>query len=428
VIDNERAKIVNDLVFTGCVDSAERFERPWVPTGARNGTGETLITDRQISVLKLNDCANPEGPINLEARPDREIAGNSVNRGFRQANLTIKNDFYRGNLVYQAVEGVRMGVNHLKPKEIPPPVLRASAIQSGSNSTGTDTQLLRETVASALKKEPVNSFEVPEEALQLPDRNKREWSPIRFELSVQGGWLRYAGNNLDREGLTLIPLQPDLPMYGFTFQSTQHNGWSIGTSVTLNTFRHFSNEFAFTYNRGKYRIGAGITSVPPDPDQNGYQEETTGLLTRQLQYNLMYNIRPREKRFIPYVAAGPVLQLTNITDAPFKSPRGVYRVGLRNVGLFLAAYNFGSTPPLDGGGVFQFGFQYGGGLKYRFSRHWLVRLDFRETLTSDPNFIDRSINITPPLESDPYSIERIRYQQAGAYRQQRLTLGFSFGF
>ena len=32
-IDNERSKIVNDLVFTGCVDSLDMVERPWVPQG-----------------------------------------------------------------------------------------------------------------------------------------------------------------------------------------------------------------------------------------------------------------------------------------------------------------------------------------------------------------------------------------------------------
>ena len=30
-IDNERAKLVNDLIQTGCVDAAELIERPWVP-------------------------------------------------------------------------------------------------------------------------------------------------------------------------------------------------------------------------------------------------------------------------------------------------------------------------------------------------------------------------------------------------------------
>ncbi|MEO8736268.1 MAG: LssY C-terminal domain-containing protein, partial [Edaphobacter sp.] len=33
-IDNERSKIVNDLKFTGCVDSMDMVPRPWVPTDA----------------------------------------------------------------------------------------------------------------------------------------------------------------------------------------------------------------------------------------------------------------------------------------------------------------------------------------------------------------------------------------------------------
>jgi hypothetical protein len=50
-IDNERSKIVNDLIFTGCVDHAELFPRPWVPHDASNATGEVLHTDRRVAVV-----------------------------------------------------------------------------------------------------------------------------------------------------------------------------------------------------------------------------------------------------------------------------------------------------------------------------------------------------------------------------------------
>lgn len=81
-IDNERAKIVNDLVFTGCVEGAELFPRPWVPKDAKNATGEPLITDGSIAVLQLNECTNPEHAINLEARPDIPAKEMSLKEAF----------------------------------------------------------------------------------------------------------------------------------------------------------------------------------------------------------------------------------------------------------------------------------------------------------------------------------------------------------
>ena len=103
-------------------------------------------------------------------------------------------------------------------------------------------------------------------------------------------------------------------------------------------------------------------------------------------------------------------------------------MGLRNVGLIRAAYNFGSSPPLDGGGIFQFAFQYGGGFKYRFSRRWLVQLDYRETLGPQPDFVGRSFHVDDAEDSDPYVINVERTRADALLRQQRTSLGFSFTF
>ncbi|MBZ5619362.1 MAG: LssY C-terminal domain-containing protein [Acidobacteriia bacterium] len=53
-IDRERAKVVNDLLFTGLVQSLEFVERPNVPQKAQNATGDNLETDARIAVLLLN--------------------------------------------------------------------------------------------------------------------------------------------------------------------------------------------------------------------------------------------------------------------------------------------------------------------------------------------------------------------------------------
>ncbi len=195
----------------------------------------------------------------------------------------------------------------------------------------------------------------------------------------------------------------------------------------MNSWRYFSNEFSFDYQRGKYRAAAsfsGFNGQPPVP----YQEETTGLLTNQFGYATLINLRPRDKRLRPYVAVGLAFQLLHITDAPFKSAGGIFNVGLKNVGLILAAYNFANEPPLNGGGVFQFGFQYGGGVKFRFSRRWLGKVDYRETLSPQPNFIERSITIDKPEPGDPFVLNYAADRPAGPLREQRLTAGIGFVF
>jgi hypothetical protein len=50
-IDGERAKVVDDLLFTGLVKSLALVDRPEVPTSATNATGDVLQTDGRMAVL-----------------------------------------------------------------------------------------------------------------------------------------------------------------------------------------------------------------------------------------------------------------------------------------------------------------------------------------------------------------------------------------
>jgi LssY C-terminus len=64
-IDNERAKVVDDLSFTGCIDRAALLTRnsldiQQAPKAAR------LITDGQIAALRLNDCSSPKTMVGVE--------------------------------------------------------------------------------------------------------------------------------------------------------------------------------------------------------------------------------------------------------------------------------------------------------------------------------------------------------------------------
>lgn len=116
-IDDERSKVVHDLVFAGCVDGAELVDRPHVPRDARNGTGEPLVTDRQIAVLRINDCRAPHlATASLDPEPVRSH-GNLVQRGSRQVCLSLHSDLIRNNVGWQAFTVTRYGVNRLRGRK-----------------------------------------------------------------------------------------------------------------------------------------------------------------------------------------------------------------------------------------------------------------------------------------------------------------------
>jgi hypothetical protein len=52
-IDRERAKVVNDLMFTGLVKGLSLVDRPGIPSDAYNATGDRLITDGRLAVIEF---------------------------------------------------------------------------------------------------------------------------------------------------------------------------------------------------------------------------------------------------------------------------------------------------------------------------------------------------------------------------------------
>ena len=173
----------------------------------------------------------------------------------------------------------------------------------------------------------------------------------------------------------------------------------------MNTSRWVSSEFGYHIQRGKYRLEQ--FDIPGDIDEGlGYVTRRVGLATRQFEYNLLVHARPRESRWRPYIAAGPVLQLIHLTDAPVKRAPRAFRLGLQNIGLLKAAFDFGRTPPLDGGGIFQIGLQYGAGVKFRVHPRITMRFDFRETWSKNPEFIRDSYVEKQPPSSLPPTITR----------------------
>jgi opacity protein-like surface antigen len=419
-IDNERAKVVNDLIFTGCVSHVQLVTRPWIPKDAKNGTGEDLITDGRIAVLQLNDCLGPQ------AKPEPAgdalpVHGNRADRVSRQTVLTLKNNILRDNVGVMAYSGIRTGITEMKKKDTPRATRSMDVDGEKYTIKGTDGHQDDYTFSSS------SIARSTPETIDQVDR----WRPPSVEIGFRASWLVYGGGNGGAIGFILDSINPPGDQIVIALGNSMHNGWNLGGSVTLDSQKYFSQEFSYNYSFSTFRLG--LTVVDNDSTsatvQNAFAFADTGLRTSQVSYNLLIHMRPKTSRLRPYFAVGPALQLMHLDDAPIKKAPNYFKLGLSNIGLLSAAYNFGSTPPLEGGGIFQPGFNYGGGVRYRITPRWMFRLDYRETLVSQPDFWTKSkASILSGIELDNATLTYVGPVLAGPMRQQRIGGGLSFTF
>lgn len=103
LIDNERAKVLNDLAMTACVEAATLMTRD--TSDGRDRTELSIKTDGKVAVLRMNNCLNP-----------RTIAVESVKSRLRgrtraaQTLIALRNDLIRINpisLTYSTVRALR---------------------------------------------------------------------------------------------------------------------------------------------------------------------------------------------------------------------------------------------------------------------------------------------------------------------------------
>jgi LssY-like putative type I secretion system component LssY/outer membrane protein with beta-barrel domain len=417
-IDNERAKVVNDLIYTGCVTGVQLVTRPWLPKDAKNGTGEELVTDGRIAILRLNDCEHPLNAIDHSGIAAVRTHGNRFDRSTRQTVLTLKNNILRDNVGVMAYSGVRYGLDSKKHKESGPE--RQMDVEGEEYTIDTNYNRRDD---YELQSRPAQGKSV----LEKPG----VWAPPTVEFGLRGGFLGYYGGNGGAVGYILTGPNPD-DVLALVLGNSLHDGWTIGGSVTLNPQKYFSHEFTYDYSFTEFNLGLAVIGN----DSTSQQEiallvfDPSDLRTSQFTYNLLYNFRPKTSRLRPYVAAGPSLQLMHLADAPIKKAPGWFRLGLGNIGLISAAYNFGSDPPLDGGGIFRAGFNYGGGIRYRMTPRWMIRADFRETLIAQPDFWSKSQEeIEGGIDMDPgTTLAVVGPVLDGPMRQDRITMGVSFTF
>jgi opacity protein-like surface antigen len=237
--------------------------------------------------------------------------------------------------------------------------------------------------------------------------------------------------SLSLEDIQLVSSDLSKPEYELILTDLVNSGWSAGGTVTINTWKHFSNEFSYFRQQGKYEFDAlTFTSHPGDENEDeNLDPQRVGITTRQFEYNLLAQLRPPTSRWRPYIAAGPVFQLIALVDSPLKKPAGPFSLGLKNIGLIKAAFDFGNTPALDGGGIFQFGLQYGAGIKYRLTPHTMLRADYRETWSANPDMIKSSYVGHESLDVDEtYTTDVLTVKPLSKFLEDRFTIGIGFAF
>jgi hypothetical protein len=109
-IDGERALVVRELTYGGCVKSVSYVERPETITSVRSTMGEVMVTDGAVAVVTLQDCRPTLPEADLSVKPRRYKPSNIVFRYIRRQILTYRNDVYRENCIYGAYALVRVTV------------------------------------------------------------------------------------------------------------------------------------------------------------------------------------------------------------------------------------------------------------------------------------------------------------------------------
>jgi hypothetical protein len=359
-IDNERDKIVNDLLFSGCVDGLEMVERARVPHVTFNATGDRLRTDGRAAVLHLTNCAQQPETESAGILPSGAL-GNPLTRGVRQFDLTMRNAILRDNVCWQAYRGGRMiwKVAHRNP-----------AVQSSSLSL-LPTEETEEGAHLAVS-ESLGSYGNPTETrrTRLPE----------LALSVSAGQFR----SMALGSLFLAWQDPDtsdVAVYEYPLHIEP--GVTLGMSVTLRPSHLFSQTLFFGTTQANLITGEGA-----DAQVDRVQIRSTG-------YQTEWNLAPARWRLRPFVTGGATLTSYRFKNIKLSKKNGVFQFGLRRVGTIVNAFNSAQVAPMDGGKIFNPGFSYGGGFKFRISRLMEWRAEYRETYARDPDFFNaQSTNLT----------------------------------
>jgi LssY C-terminus len=382
-IDQERDKVSDDLRFAGCATVSEMVERPHVPRIAKNATGEQMVTDGRVAVLRLIGCSGPDERALLVRKEQASHTGNPVYRGVRQFDLTLRNAVVHDNMAWQAYSASRVlwkMAHHHSQSPLP-----AAGLFPTSDSES-EPHLA---VASAFS--PAQS---EESRPRLPEA----------AFSLDGG----ESFRLHLGDLYLASVDPDTGIESvYQYHMRIEPGAVLGSSVTLHPRSLLSHEIYF----GTVQADL-LTGDDPSPQVNRIKMRMAG-------YQLEGNLAPRPWRIRPFFSAGGSLTTYSFKNIKLGKKDGVFKFALRRAGTVVSAFNSAGVAPLDGGSVFQPAFTYGGGMKLRVTRLLEFQAEYRENYAKDPNFFNaQSVNLSSQGITSA--------QDPGARRHSTYLLSFSF--
>jgi hypothetical protein len=99
-VDGERTKVVDDLLYTGCVSEAGLIERNNLPPHLENGTGTRLKTDGRVAVLRISECTEPRVMPGVGV-PERTNV-------LRLVGASLRTELIRSNFISLAYNEVRL--------------------------------------------------------------------------------------------------------------------------------------------------------------------------------------------------------------------------------------------------------------------------------------------------------------------------------
>ncbi len=102
-VDRERDKVAHDLEFTSCTNAVDFWDRPGYPHIANNATGDMMTSDARLAVVRLNQCDAPRSTEEVSASGLR-VHGGVMQRFARRQVLSVRNDFYRHNIIWRGYE------------------------------------------------------------------------------------------------------------------------------------------------------------------------------------------------------------------------------------------------------------------------------------------------------------------------------------
>ena len=105
-IDGERAKVVNDLAFTGCIDAAGILARAPADIVQDPRAEHPIVTDGNVALIRLDDCLHPNVMPGVETS-DWDQRGRLV-----RTVTVLRDDLLRSNILFTSYNTLRLLAKH----------------------------------------------------------------------------------------------------------------------------------------------------------------------------------------------------------------------------------------------------------------------------------------------------------------------------